>query len=41
MELLDNYKNSYSTMIKNIKKYIMNNNNADITKLEQLLKIPQ
>lgn len=33
LDLLDNYKNNYSMMIKNIKKYIMNNNKADISKL--------
>lgn len=32
-ELLENYKNSYSLLIKAIKKYIMNHNRADISKL--------
>lgn len=32
-ELLENYKNNYALLIKSIKKYIMNHNKADISKL--------
>lgn len=38
-ELLENYKNNYALLIKNIKKYVMNHNKADISKLDNLLKI--
>ena len=38
-ELLENYKNNYAQLIKSIKKYIMNHNKADISKLQSLLKI--
>ena len=38
-EDLDDYRNNYDNIIKSVKRYILNYNNADVSKLDQLLKM--